>query len=242
MTVIFKRRFTFAIDDVVKNVIKAVTDAVETVSTSTNNNTQNNTSSISSINDLPDIVYHGTISTYKDSLLSGINVKAGFKSADFGQGFYTTSNYGQAKKLAIDRAKAYNKRYPNRHPAQPMILYYRIDKLKLSHFKGLFFTSPDNKWKEFIYNNRVGIDFLVSKYYNKDGKYDYVYGYVADSNITDMVGYVQRQQITFGDFIDKLKVLKQFDYNQLSFHTDKVVSVLELQEIEIIEMEAILIE
>lgn len=57
-----------------------------------------------------------------------------------------------------------------------------------------------------------------------------------------MVGFVQRKQITYGDFVDKLKALKQYDYDQLSFHTPEVVNVLDLLEIEIIEMEAILIE
>lgn len=199
-------------------------------------------SKISSIDSLPDIVYHGTISIYRDSLLAGIDVKVGFKSADFGQGFYTTSNFEQAKRLAFDRAKAYNKRHKNESDAQPMILTYKINKSLLSKQKGLFFVSPDEKWKEFIYNNRVGIDFSVSKYYNKDGKYDYVYGCVADSNITEMVGYIKRKQITYGDFVDSLKALKQNDYDQLSFHTSNAVKVLDLIEIEIIEMEAILIE
>ena len=197
---------------------------------------------ISSIDFLPDFVYHGTISVYRDSLLSGIDVKVGFKSADFGQGFYTTSNYEQAKRLANDRTRAYNKRHKNKSPTQPMILKFKVNKIKLSEYKGLIFESPNDKWKEFIFNNRVGIDFSVSKYYNKNGKYSFVYGCVADSNITEMVGFVQRKQITYGDFVDKLKALKQYDYDQLSFHTPEVVNALDLLEIEIIEMEAILIE
>lgn len=196
----------------------------------------------SSENSLPDIVYHGTISVYKESLLAGIDIKRGFISTDFGQGFYTTSNFEQAKKLAHDRARAYNKRNRNKSQAMPMVLAYRVNKSKLSKCRGLIFAYPDEKWKEFVYNNRVGIDFSVSKYYNNDGKYNYVYGCVADSNITEMVGYVKRQQITYGDFVDSLKALKQNDFNQLSFHTSDAVSALDLLEVRIIEMEAILIE
>ncbi len=197
---------------------------------------------VSSINSLPNVVYHGTNTAHKDSLLAGINVYKGYKSVDFGQGFYTTSHYEQAKKLAYERAIAYNKRHKNKSPVHPMILKYKINKDKLSEYKGLIFDSPNDRWKEFIFNNRVGIDFSVSKYYNKNGKYSFVYGCVADSNITEMVGFVQRKQITYGDFVDKLKALKQYDYDQLSFHTPEVVNVLDLLEIEIIEMEAILIE
>lgn len=194
------------------------------------------------IEKLPDIVFHGTISIHRDSLITGIDVYKGYESTDFGQGFYTTSNYEQAKRLAYDRAKAYNKHHKDKPPAQPMVLKYRINKVRLSEYKGLIFDSPNERWKEFIFNNRVGIDFSVSKYYNNNGKYNFVYGCVADSNITEMVGFVRRQQITYGDFVDSLKALKQYDYDQLSFHTPDVVSVLDLLEIEIIEMEAILIE
>lgn len=227
---------------IAKSVLANLKEEAIVTTDNSNNQTISVKSSISSIESLPDIVYHGTISIYKDSLLAGIDVTVGFKSADFGQGFYTTSNFEQAKRLAFDRAKAYNKRHKNKPPAQPMIMTYQINKSQLSEHKGLFFASPDEKWKEFIYNNRVGIDFSVSKYYNKDGKYNYVYGCVADSNITEMVGYIQREQITYGDFVDSLKALKQNDYDQLSFHTSDVVSALDLIEIEIIEMEAILIE
>ncbi len=192
------------------------------------------------IDELPDIVYHGTISIHKESLIHGIDISKGFKSADFGQGFYTTGNYEQAKALAIDRAKAYNKRYKNKPTVKPMVAEYLLNKIELINHKGLIFNLPDDRWKEFVYNNRVGNDFSVSSYYNKNGKYNFVYGCVADSNITEMVGNIKRERITYADFIDNLKPLKQQSYNQLSFHTNNVVSVLELLKFEIIEWEAIL--
>lgn len=230
---------------VLNEAVNAVSEEITTVTTvSSDNQTISVKSSVFSIDTLPDfdIVYHGTHSKHKDSLITGINVYKGYKSADFGQGFYTTSSYEQAKRLAYDRAKAYNKHHKEQPPAQPMILKFRINKVKLSEYKGLIFDSPNERWKEFIFNNRVGIDFSVSKYYNKDGRYNFVYGCVADSNITNMVGDIKHQKITYGEFIDSLKALKQYEYDQLSFHTPDVVSALDLLEIEIIEMEAILIE
>lgn len=190
------------------------------------------------IEDLPDIVYHGTISIHKDSLLTGIDVNRGYYSADFGQGFYTTGNYEQALRLAKDRTKAHNT-LNKKELVYPMVVSYNINKAELisNGYRGLIFDSPDSKWKEFIYNNRVGNDFIVSKYHNLNHKYDYVYGCVADSNITDMTKQIKANQITYGVFADDLKPLKKDCYNQLSFHSCKSIKILEFSNIEIIESE-----
>lgn len=190
------------------------------------------------IDNLPDIVYHGTISIYKDSLLSGIDINRGYYSADFGQGFYTTGNYEQALRLARDRAKAYSK-LNKTTLVYPMVVSYNINKSELNSnsYKGLIFDSPDSKWKEFIYNNRAGKDFVVSAYHNLTHKYDYVYGCVADSNITGMTKQIRSKQITYGAFADDLKPLKVGHYNQLSFHSLKSIKILDFLNIEIIESE-----
>lgn len=193
------------------------------------------------IDELPNVVYHGTVSIHKDSLISGIDINKGYHSTDFGQGFYTTSNYEQAKALSVDKANIYNTRYAQKESANPMIIKYNLDKALLKKFKGLIFDSPNDKWKEFIYNNRVGGDFLVSEYYNKNGKYHYVYGCVADSKITDMTREVRSNIISYGDYIDKLKPLKNSEYNQLSFHSNEIVKALSIISIEIIEGKVLLV-
>lgn len=193
------------------------------------------------IDELPNVVYHGTVSIHKDSLISGIDINKGYHSTDFGQGFYTTSNYEQAKALSVDKANIYNTRYAQKESANPMIINYNLDKALLKKFKGLIFDSPNDKWKEFIYNNRVGGDFLVSEYYNKNGKYHYVYGCVADSKITDMTREVRSNIISYGDYIDKLKPLKNSEYNQLSFHSNEIVKALSIISIEIIEGKVLLV-
>lgn len=190
------------------------------------------------IGDLPDIVYHGTISIHKDSLLSGIDVNKGYYSADFGQGFYTTGNYEQALRLAKDRTKTFSKLNKSAL-VYPMVISYNINKSEISSigYKGLIFDFPDLKWKEFIYNNRVGKEFSVSTYHNLNHKYDYVYGCVADSNITGMTKQIRSKQITYGAFADDLKPLKAGYYNQLSFHSLKSIRILEFSNIEIIGSE-----
>lgn len=190
------------------------------------------------IDDLPNIVYHGTISKHKDSLMSGIDINKGYPSVDFGQGFYTTGSYEQALRLAKDRAKAHN-RMNKTDLTFPMVISYSVDKNILNGCKGLIFDLPNEKWKEFIYNNRVGKDFLISNYNNLKQKYAYVYGCVADSNITKITRQIKLSEINYGVFIDNLKPLKVGNYNQLSFHSDTSTKSLNFINIEIIEREVL---
>ncbi|MCH5347746.1 MAG: DUF3990 domain-containing protein [Oscillospiraceae bacterium] len=193
------------------------------------------------VDELPDIVYHGTMSVHKESLIAGIDINKGYASTDFGQGFYTTGNYEQAVSLANDRAETYNERHEQSEKTYPMIISYSVNKRLLSACKGLFFDTPDDKWKEFIYNNRVGNGFAVSSYHNINRKYDFVYGFVADSKIVDMTKEVRWKKATYGMFVDNLKPLKYGSYDQLSFHSDKSAAVLNILKIEIIDKEVSLL-
>ena len=187
--------------------------------------------------ELPEIVYHGTVSVHKESIESGIDINKGYKSVDFGQGFYTTPDYHQALNIALARTNAYNLRHKKGSVAYPMVITFHLDREGLNAYKGLIFEKADDRWKEFVFNNRVGIDFSVSKFYNKSGKYSYVYGFVADSNITEMVGSIREGRSSFGEFADKLKPLKSNSYVQLSFHSSEVVKLLTLDKIDIIDKE-----
>lgn len=188
------------------------------------------------VNQLPDTVYHGTVSIHRDSLLSGIDINKGYKSVDFGQGFYTTSDLSQAKKIAYDRTNAYNKKHKPTKPAYPIVIEYKIDKTILLPLKGKLFDSPSEKWIEFIYNNRVGTDYVINSYYNLDRRYHYVYGCVADSNIADIISGVKRGEITYGYFYDHIKPLQSSKYNQLSFHSE--LSIQALSFLRVIEFES----
>lgn len=178
------------------------------------------------VNELPEVVYHGTVSVHRESLLSGIDVNKGYKSVDFGQGFYTTSDFEQAVGIAKARTYQYKYNKSRQYPQDvfPMVISYSVDKKILSRNKGLIFDEPNNKWKEFIYNNRVGNTYTVSAYNNLNQKYQYVYGCVADSEIIEMISDVKNGNSNFGIFIDMLKALKGEKYNQLSFHTNSIAN------------------
>lgn len=192
------------------------------------------------INDLPSIIYHGTISIHKDSLLAGIDISKGYHSADFGQGFYTTGNYEQAKNIAVGRANGY---FMRKHiKVVPMVLSYSLNLEVLAEYKGkIFDDNMISDWKEFVYNNRVGSKASVSNFHNLTQKYHYVYGYVADSHIIDMTREARKGVITFGEFSDNLKTLKNGEYSQLSFHSSEAVRALGIRDIELIEREELLV-
>ena len=193
------------------------------------------------VDELPDIVYHGTMSVHKESLIAGIDINKGYTSTDFGQGFYTTGNYEQAVHIAKGRAKEYNKRHKSNDGAYPMVISYSVNKGLLADYRGLIFEDPNDKWKEFVYNNRVGNDFAVSNYHNFSKKYDYVYGFVADSYITKMVRNIRNGSMTFGELSDLLKPLKADLYDQLSFHSQGAISVLTMNNIEVLDKEVELV-
>lgn len=189
-------------------------------------------------NELPDTVYHGTLSIHQESLLKGIDVQKGYVSVDFGQGFYTTSDYEQAAAIAKSRTTQYKIRKNKINNVYPMIITYNINKKYLSTFKGLIFDSPSQNWKEFVYNNRVVAydkNRIISNYHNANKKYAYVYGDVADSNITEMVRNILSGRMTFGDFSDNLKSFEKKNYSQLSFHTQEVTKALNIIDCSLIQ-------
>lgn len=178
------------------------------------------------IAELPDTVYHGTVSVYEDSIKEQIDISKGYPYVDFGQGFYTTSSLEQAKQIARARTNLYNMKGKPCPLAYPIVSQYRFNKMSLASKKKILFDSANEKWIEFVFNNRVGIDFSVTSYYNINKKYHIVYGCVADSDITGLVRNIRNGSITYGDFIDKIKPLKLGKYDQLSFHSDESLKAL----------------
>lgn len=187
-------------------------------------------------------VYHGTISLYRKSLTNGIKIKKCSRNSDFGQGFYTTTNYIQAKMYANLQKKNWNtyqnlmnKLNSEYQPifVNPMIVQYLIDWEKLKEFHGIVFNDPDRQWAEFIYNNRLGLDFAISESNNLDKKYDYVYGRIADSKITPIINQVKNGTLDFNAFYTAIQPYYLYQ-DQLSFHNIEVLKCLQINDIDIV--------
>lgn len=191
------------------------------------------------INRLPDKIYHGTISLYKESLSKGIDLNRGSEYVDFGKGFYTTTNYGQAVSFAKRNAKKNNLYHEKKMTlskswvpkfTKPMIMVYNINKDSLYKFKGLNLENPNKEWAEFIYNNRMGIDFLVSNFHNINKEFDFVYGCMADADIATLMEDVRLKKVSYEQFCKAIEPYNQYSQDQLSFHTNNVLECLVLQD------------
>ena len=115
------------------------------------------------------ILYHGTDDTSARNIQrNGVDLRAGRKDVDFGQGFYLTNNYGTARRHAWDTA------FRNKSNAA-YVLKFELDTINLSIKK----FSDNHKWADEIFNQRhYRIDNIVE---------DMVIGPIADAGIVDLI-------------------------------------------------------
>lgn len=193
---------------------------------------------IKSIADMPSIIYHGTSSNFHDSLISRIQLNQNHSPTDFGNGFYTTTIYEQSRDFAIKKSALRQNKYPE---CQPMIVALHLDTNILTACHGKIFNTPDRQWKEFIFNNRLGRNFIISSLHNLDISFDYVFGAVADSDIVQMCRMTRNHKLSPDDFINQIQALHNGDADQLSFHSPSALASITIDHIEILPKEESLI-
>lgn len=149
-------------------------------------------------------LYHGSnVEVRKPSL------RIGRKNTDFGRGFYTTTQKEQAEhwtSIKLDRAKS----------GRRVVSVFEIDDAILSspELKIREFHGPDEDWLNFVVNCRRGVEH----------DYDLVFGPVANDKVFTVVNLYESGVLDADAAIAELKVYKT--YNQLSFHTERVISAL----------------
>ena len=90
-------------------------------------------------------LYHGSTVTVKSP-----NIQKGRKATDFGKGFYTTTNFEQAKKWAILKRN-------REHGKKAVVSVYEVpDNILDREFSVLRFEGATKEWLEFVVNNRRG--------------------------------------------------------------------------------------
>lgn len=165
-------------------------------------------------------VYHGTTTRWAKSIENGINLNKNRNPVDFGKGFYTTTNYKQAEKWAIDKASKINKNSSIR----PLILEYEVNLSELKELKGKVFYEVDDNWGRFIRRNRTDKSFTHA--------YDYVYGNVADNNIIQLLNeiLIDEKSISNQEFIERIKPGEKYINinDQISFNTERAIKCLRL--------------
>jgi len=155
-------------------------------------------------------LYHGSIvEVHKPSL------RYGRERTDFGRGFYTTTLAEQAEHWASikkDRAKA----------AKAIVSVYEIDDaiLKDSTLKIREFHGVDEAWLNFVVGCRKESAIKHD--------YDLVFGPVANDNVFTTVNLYESGILDAAAAILQLRAYKTYD--QLSFHTERVIMALKFVE------------
>ena len=149
-------------------------------------------------------LYHGSnVEVRKPSLrFSRINT-------DFGRGFYTTTQKEQAEhwtSIKIDRART----------GRRVVSVYEFDEALLANpnLKIREFHGADESWLNFVVDSRRGVAH----------DYDLVFGPVANDRVFTVVNLYESGVLDAPAAIAELRAYKT--YNQLSFHTQRVIEAL----------------
>lgn len=153
-------------------------------------------------------LYHGSNVEVKKP-----NLRRGRQKTDFGKGFYTTTQKEQAEhwtSIKLDRAQRGKK----------TVSVYEIDDAFLADptLKIREFNGPDETWLNFVVSSRKGVMH----------DYDLVFGPVANDKVFTVVNLYESGVLDAPAAIAQLKAYKT--YNQLSFHTPKVIKALRFVE------------
>ena len=155
------------------------------------------------------ILYHGSnVCVDTPSLLKAQ------RSLDFGKGFYTTSDFEQAKKWAQRTARIRDER-------KALVSCYELKDADSAGLKTLHFDKPDAKWLAFVAANRKNTAGTT--------EWDLVSGPVAnDQTFPTIVLYLDG----FLDAEECIKrLLPQKLKDQYTFKTEKALSLLKFIEV-----------
>ena len=153
-------------------------------------------------------LYHGsTVAVRKPSL------RPGRQNADFGKGFYTTSNPEQAERWAHIKQEREN-------APRAVVSVYEFDEALLD--------SPDWNIRQFTGADEAWLFFVTGCRKSRGHDYDLVLGPVANDKVFTTVNLFESGVLSAEAAILQLKAYKTYD--QLSFHTRKVISQLKFVE------------
>ncbi len=150
------------------------------------------------------ICYHGS-----DTIVDAPKILNANRPLDFGGGFYVTTSENQAENWAVKVALRNNTKYRcvNRYD-------FDLENAK-KEVTVIHFESADEKWLNFICDNRCG---------KPTGDYDIVIGPVADDRVYRVVVQYENGDVDKETALKNLKTEKLCD--QILFHTEKSLGYL----------------
>lgn len=157
------------------------------------------------------ICYHGS-----DTIVDIPKILEAKRPLDFGGGFYVTTSESQAKRWAIKVAYRNNNNHKcvNRYE-------FDLEKAKLE-LTVIHFEAADEKWLDFICDNRSG---------KPTADYDIVIGPVADDKVYRVVVEYENGDLDKETALKNLKTEALCD--QILFHTEKALEYLEYIDTEV---------
>ena len=161
------------------------------------------------------ICYHGS-----DMIIDLPKILEAKRPLDFGGGFYVTTSETQAKSWAKKVA------YRNNTGHQCVNRYdFDIEKSK-TELVVIHFDTADEKWLDFICDNRSG---------KSTGEYDIVIGPVADDRVYRVVVEYENGDLDKETALKNLKAEALCD--QILFHTERSLQYLKYLDSEVLENE-----
>lgn len=158
-------------------------------------------------------VYHGSLEIVRNP-----EIRKPTRTLDYGEGFYTTTDYQQAVDWVMRHKKDAKEGYVN---------VYEVDMDNIKKLNTLWFSEPSDEWIDFVDNNRNRSGFTHN--------YDFVYGPVANDRVYACFALYESGVFNKADLLRELKVYDLVD--QLLFHTNVALEHLEFKEVKTIKLQ-----
>ena len=133
-------------------------------------------------------------------------------SMDFGSGFYTTTDFDQAKKWSLVKKDRF-------HYEKAVVSVFEMDNMifKTTELKTKVFHHANEEWLDFVVSNRQDIHFSYD--------YDVVMGAVANDNVYASLNLYEDGFLSKKELLAELMTWKYVD--QICFHTEKSLKYLQ---------------
>ncbi|MDR1997818.1 MAG: DUF3990 domain-containing protein [Candidatus Margulisbacteria bacterium] len=152
-------------------------------------------------------LYHGSIAIVNVPQILTPDPK---RTVDFGRGFYTTTDLGQASRWAKIRQNQ------NQQSGFVSVFEAPDNLLQTPELKILKFGSASREWLDFVMQNRNTPDFKHD--------YDLVAGPVANDRVYTTLALYESELLDVAETINRLKTCKLV--NQVLFHSAKSLRYL----------------
>lgn len=182
-------------------------------------------------------LYHGTNMSSAFNIFSGIDFSKSGMYLDFGIGFYATNDKNKAISMALKKTESYNKR--NNKDDIPCVVDITLNKKILENLNVLRFEDNNQKWCDFVLNNRLDDDFLIKNnitFHNRNNQYDVVIGEIADGKVAKIAYNIRNGKLSITDIdFNKFYTDDGQSYGtQTSFHTKESLSCISINGCDII--------